>query len=133
MNRLGIRFDNIGVAVASPSRVAAFFRERFGATVREGAHDAEVELPGATLYVFEAMGPRLGAERSSTLHGNHPGLDHVSFQCANIDAAYEALTDSGVEFEGAPEDIPAWGLRAVAFRDPERNLYFLIQKLQKLR
>ncbi len=127
---LDIRLDNIGVAASSPSRVAAFFRNRFGATVREGPHDAEIELGGATFYVFEAAGPRLGADRSPTLQGNHPGLDHVSFHCADIDAAHEALVRAGVDFDGVPEDIHEWGLRAVAFRDPERNLYFLIQRLR---
>lgn len=40
----------------------------------------------------------------------------------DVDAAYKAFTEKGVEFTKPPTDLP-WGLRAAYFRDPEGNIW----------
>ena len=41
----------------------------------------------------------------------------------DVDVAYENLKSRGVEFIGAPRNMPDWYMRCVYFRDPEGNLF----------
>ena len=47
----------------------------------------------------------------------------------DVDADYERLKASGVEFMGEPVDIEKWYLRCVYLRDPEGNLIEISQGL----
>jgi catechol 2,3-dioxygenase-like lactoylglutathione lyase family enzyme len=40
----------------------------------------------------------------------------------DLDGTYAELKAKGVEFMGAPRDIPEWTMRCVMLRDPEGNL-----------
>jgi methylmalonyl-CoA/ethylmalonyl-CoA epimerase len=59
-------------------------------------------------------------ERELGLFGNPPGIDHISFAVADVDAMYARLRAAGVAFGGPPKD-QSWGARMVGLKDPDRN------------
>jgi catechol 2,3-dioxygenase-like lactoylglutathione lyase family enzyme len=127
------RIDNIGLAVRDVAAEAAFFGEKLGLPV-DLALDGEP--PSATvavgdqyLYVFQTTSSDAASVRSPALVENPPGVDHISFTVDDVDSVFTELKARGVEFEGEPASVEAWGIRLVAFRDPEANSFFLVQKL----
>ena len=83
----------------------------------------------ANLFVFatrQSNPPPIG--RQLGLFGNAPGIDHISFAVADVDAVYSALRTAGVAFDSPPED-QAWGARMVGLKDPDGNNLYLLQKL----
>jgi methylmalonyl-CoA/ethylmalonyl-CoA epimerase len=125
-----MKIDNIGVAVSDAERASRWFNDCLGVTVqRLSPADMLVELDDQHLYVFETATARAGPPRTSSLEGNEPGLDHISFRVADVDATHAELAARGVEFVEGPVSKPDWGLRVAAFVDPDRNLYFLIKSL----
>jgi uncharacterized glyoxalase superfamily protein PhnB len=62
------------------------------------------------------------------LFGNPPGIDHISFAVADVDAIYATLRAAGVVLGGPPED-QSWGARMVGLKDPDGNNLYLLQKL----
>jgi len=44
----------------------------------------------------------------------------------NVDEDYKRLQEAGVEFLGEPQTIEEWGFRMAYFRDPEGNLFELM-------
>lgn len=125
------RIDNVGVAVRDVAAVAAFFADRVGLAVeRHPEADppaAVVTVGDAYLYVFQTSGEPAGAAREPALVANRPGVDHVSFTVDDVDAAYAEMSARGVAFLAEPATDEGWGIRLAPFRDPEDNLYFLVQ------
>jgi uncharacterized glyoxalase superfamily protein PhnB len=83
----------------------------------------------AHLFIFatrQSNPPPVGRELG--LFGNPPGIDHVSFVVADVDALYSNLRATGVAFGGPPED-QSWGARMVGLQDPDGNNLYLLQKL----
>lgn len=127
-----LRLDNVGVAVMDVDRIATFFHKQLGLDVER---DLTAEQPWARvllepqyLYLFQV--PESQAARpDSDPTGTPPGIDHISFTVADIDAAYTSLSGLGVEFDGEPTTEQEWGVRLAAFRDPEGNRYYLVQNL----
>jgi catechol 2,3-dioxygenase-like lactoylglutathione lyase family enzyme len=76
------------------------------------------------------FGPTIVVERADAeavreaLFGRFTG---VSLEVADIEAAYQALTARGVEFEGPPER-QYWGGIMAFFRDPGGNGHTLLQR-----
>ena len=70
--------------------------------------------------------PPVGRELG--LFGNPPGVDHISFAVADVDAMYATLQAAGVALGGPPEDQP-WGARMIGLKDPDGNNLYLLQKL----
>jgi methylmalonyl-CoA/ethylmalonyl-CoA epimerase len=127
------RIDNIGVAVRDVAASAQFFEDKLGLTVELYADgeppSATVHVGDQYLYVFQTTNGADGDRRSSELVANPRGLDHVSFTVEDVDASCSELTERGVEFEGEPTTVEAWGIRMVSFRDPDGNSLFLVQNL----
>jgi len=125
--------DNIGIAVRDLDRVAGFFADMLGLAVErddEGEpRSATVHVGDRYLYVFETTGELAGARREATLTANAPGLDHVSFRVADVDAEAARLRERGLELDGEPQTVKAWGVRLVGLRDPEDNAYYLVQSV----
>lgn len=124
------KIDNVGVAVTDLERSLAFY-ERVGFAVE----DREPQTPSAMLragdarlWVFQTPAGSTG-RRSLDLVGNPPGFDHVSLAVADVDAACERITASGLELESPPADRPDWGYRAASLRDPDGNRVFLLGAL----
>ncbi len=85
-----------------------------------------VLLGGANLalelfqYLTPAPGP---AEADRPV--NRPGITHLCFAVADIDAEYERLSRAGVRFHAPPSgDSP---IRATYGRDPEGNVFELLE------
>jgi uncharacterized glyoxalase superfamily protein PhnB len=66
--------------------------------------------------------------RELGLFDNPPGIDHISFAVADVDALYVKLCNAGVVFAGPPED-QSWGARMVGLKDPDGNNLYLLQRL----
>ena len=84
----------------------------------------------ADAYLFiiatrQSNPPTVGRELG--LFGNPPGIDHISFVVADVDALYSKLRATGVAFGGPPKD-QSWGARMVG-QDPDGNNLYLLQKL----
>ena len=50
----------------------------------------------------------------------------IVFDCDDIEGTYRDLTAKGVEFTQPPELQP-WGMKLAHFKDPEGNLFVLVQ------
>lgn len=125
--------DNIGIAVQDLAAESTFFQEKLGLDVDVALESeppsATVRLGAQYLYVFQTDSIVRAAQRSPGLVENPPGLDHISFAVTDVDGAYATLKARGVEFDGEPESMETWGIRLVAFRDPEGNSFFLVERL----
>lgn len=122
--------DNIGIAVRDIKAQAEFFEARLGLEV---TRYLEAEPPALTvkvgeryLYVFQTSSEPAGPHHVPDLVKNPPGVDHISLAVEDVDAAVRELSERGVEFAGEPTTVEDWGIRMVAFTDPEDNLYFLV-------
>jgi len=120
------RFDNVGIAVRDLVRAIQFYRRLGFEPQYVAADSAMVRAGSAALYLFVTQ---TGApqQRSFDLQGNPPGIDHLSFQVADVDAACAALKAEGVVVEREPRDYE-WGARAACIRDPDGNCIWLLQR-----
>ena len=127
------RIDNIGVAVRDVEAVASFFERNLGMTVEryEEAQpsSAVVRIGQQYLYLFQTTDTAAPARRNPELSANPPGVDHISFTVSDVDASYALLCERGVQFDDPPATAEEWGIRMAAFRDPEGNIYYLVQPL----
>jgi len=126
------RIDNIGIAVRDVRAAAEFWRARVGLAVTESFDGAPpsiaVTIGDQYLYVFESAGA--GTPRHEPSLGENPlGIDHVSFTVGDVDEECARLTAAGVAFDAEPASVEAWGIRLAPFRDPEGNLFYLVQSL----
>jgi len=126
------RIDNIGIGVRDVRASAEFWRERVGLAVDE-SFDGEppsiaVHVGGQYLYVFQSTGAGT-VRHEPSLSENPLGLDHVSFTVDDVDEEYARLAADGVAFDAEPESVEAWGIRLAPFRDPDGNLFYLVQPL----
>jgi catechol 2,3-dioxygenase-like lactoylglutathione lyase family enzyme len=71
---------------------------------------AELQLPGENQPIIEIHA--LQTEEN-------PGINHISFRCDDVDAAYEALGAKGIAFYEGPSLVPSTGRRNALFRDPD--------------
>ena len=91
----------------------------------EPAGEAEAEIFGAT-------GPRPGQQEPAGVAAGFTDWTDTCmfvFSVDDLDATVAALQRRGVVFEAGPLEIPAWGVRAAQFRDPEGNLLEVSQSL----
>jgi catechol 2,3-dioxygenase-like lactoylglutathione lyase family enzyme len=122
--------DNIGIAVRDVNAQAEFYETKLGLEV---TRYLESEPPALTvkvgeryLYVFETSSDPAGPHHVPALVDNPPGVDHISLAVEDVDVAVRELGERGLEFAGEPTTVEDWGIRMVAFTDPENNLYFLV-------
>ena len=119
LNRIG----QMTVMVADLERAVPFYRDKLGmrfpvrgtedGVLRRGRDPADAGRAGA------------GGVRA-------PGVDHL-LQCAELDVAYGALRDRGVEFENEPHFVAdLWKELSMAFlRDSEGNMLALMSETHK--
>lgn len=99
-------------------------------------YDAMVGLPGSSarfallgganvaLELFQYLTPAPGpAEADRPV--NRPGITHLCFAVADIDAEYERLSRAGVRFHAPPSGNSP--IRATYGRDPEGNVFELLE------
>jgi catechol 2,3-dioxygenase-like lactoylglutathione lyase family enzyme len=119
--------DNIGIGTCDLGRALAFYRRLGFTSVRRSPRGEVMVLGGSTLFLFPA-GRADTPPRSGSPLANPPGLDHLSFAVADVDATYRRLRAVGVVFEAAPADTD-WGARAACLRDPDGTVIFLLSWL----
>src|SRR5262245_22241906 len=122
-------FDNIGVCVTDLQRSVTFY-EMLG--LREEYRNERGVLMSAgpaRLFLFASRRmDQVPVDRELGLFQNPPGIDHISFAVADVDAIYANVRIAGVEFDGEPQD-QSWGARMVGLKDPDGNNLYLLQKL----
>jgi catechol 2,3-dioxygenase-like lactoylglutathione lyase family enzyme len=122
-------FDNVGVCVTDLQRSVTFY-EMLG--LREEYRNERgvlMSTGSARLFLFASKRvDQVLVGRELGLFQNPPGIDHISFAVADVDAIYANLRKAGVEFDGEPQD-QSWGARMVGLKDPDGNNLYLLQKL----
>src|SRR3974377_2370349 len=95
--------DNIGICTTDVERSVAFY-QRLGFSEAYGNDRGVLVAAGAAhLFIFgarRAEPPPVGRELG--LFGNPPGVDHISFAVADVDAMYATLQAAGVGVGGRP-------------------------------
>ncbi len=118
--------DNIGIAVTDVERSLAFYRALGFVPEYQDAESALVRAGSVALYLFKTSNPA-PVLRSFDLTGNPVGLDHLSFNVPNVDAACEQLRAAGIAIEREPQNYE-WGARAACLRDPDGTCIWLLQR-----
>ena len=122
---LGIeKVDHVGIRVRAKAVSIAFY-ERLGFrtlsdTGFERGHPVIMQHPSGV--VLNLLGPSdagQGANILMDVEEKYPGITHVSFKVAFIEAAKRYLAECGVELSG---QFSFKDLRAIFIRDPDRNV-----------
>ena len=87
----------------------AFYRDKL---------ELPVEYGDENFTQFATQGTKLYIHRLGTAPPLRDHAVEIHFDVPDVDAAYNALVQRGVEFEDPPANRP-WGARMAAFRDPE--------------
>lgn len=121
--------DNIGICTTDVARSVAFYQKLGLSEAYRNDRGVMMAAGEVHLFIFATRQCNSPAvERQLGLFDNLPGIDHISFAVANVDALYSTLRDMGVVFGGPPED-QSWGARMVGLKDPDGNNLYLLQKL----
>jgi catechol 2,3-dioxygenase-like lactoylglutathione lyase family enzyme len=121
--------DNIGICTTDVARAVAFYQRLGFSEAYRNERGVLMAVGDVHLFIFatrQSNPPPVGRELG--LFGNAPGIDHISFAVADVDALYSKLEAAGVAFGGPPED-QSWGARMVGLKDPDGNNLYLLQKL----
>ena len=122
---LGIeKVDHIGIRVSDKSVSIAFY-ERLGFQTLsdvgfERGHPIIMQHPSGV--VINLLGPANTPNDKNILMDvdeRYPGITHVSFKVASIDAARQFLEEQGIPLSG---QFSFKDLQAVFIRDPDRNV-----------
>ena len=128
------RIDHIGVAVEQIEPALSLYRDSFELEV---AHREVVQEQGVEAVLLDVgenhvellapLGPDTPVGRFLAKHG--PGLHHVAYQVADIDATLKALTQAGLELI---DEQPRTGIRGsrVAFMQPRATAGVLTEIVQ---
>ena len=118
------KVDHVGIRVHDKAVSIAFY-ERLGFRTLsdsgfEQGHPVIMQHPSGV--VLNLLGPsNAGGEHNILMDvaEKHPGITHVSFKVASIEAAKQALAEHGIALSG---QFSYKDLRAVFIRDPDRNV-----------
>jgi catechol 2,3-dioxygenase-like lactoylglutathione lyase family enzyme len=121
--------DNVGICATDLGRSITFYQQLGFAEAYRNDRGVLLAAGEVRLFLFvtrRANPPPVGRELG--LFGNAPGIDHISFAVADVDALYAKLRGAGVSFDDRPLD-QSWGVRMVGLKDPDGNNLYLVQKL----
>ena len=117
--------DNVGIAVTDFRRSADWYRNLGFECPEEWGTRGSFQAGDAVLYIFQTDSPKSPEPRQLDLVHNPPGIDHISFRVADVDASHQQLLERGVEIEEGPTNQD-WGSRTITMLDPDGNrIYFL--------
>jgi predicted enzyme related to lactoylglutathione lyase len=116
-----MQFASIRLLTADLPRLASFYEQATGLPATHYTPDfAELPTLGATLAIGSLRTPELFGGAQLAAGGNRSVI--IEFYVADVDAAYQRLTDLlSSEVVQAPTTMP-WGNRSLLFRDPDGNL-----------
>ena len=121
--------DNIGICTTDLAKSVAFYQKLGFSQAYRNDRGVMMTVGPVSLFLFATRKdnpPPVGRELG--LFGNPPGIDHISFAVADVDAFYSKLRAAGVAFGGLPED-QSWCARMVALKDPDGNNLYLLRRL----
>src|SRR5450759_515369 len=93
------RVDNIGVAVTDFGRSSDWYRKLGFEITYDAGTAGSFQAGNAVLYIFQTDSPTPSQSRQLDLVHNPPGIDHISFRVANVDAEHQQLVDRGIAIE----------------------------------
>ena len=117
------RIDHIGVAVADLDAAIDLYRERFGmaeqhreTVEQQGVEAVLLEIGEGHVELLRPLGDDTAVGKFLASRG--PGLHHVAYQTADIDAALDQVRAAGLELI---DEQPRVGIRGsrVAFLHPK--------------
>jgi methylmalonyl-CoA/ethylmalonyl-CoA epimerase len=120
--RVFSRIDHIGVAVEEIEPALAIYRDRFELRVahreivsEQGVEAVLLDVGENHVELLSPLGPETPVGKFLARSG--PGLHHVAYQVADIDATLEALREAGMQLI---DERPRGGIRGsrVAFMHP---------------
>ncbi len=122
---LGIeKVDHVGIRVSNRAQSIEFYEalgfETLADTGFDQGHPVIMQYPSGV--VLNLLGPSNTANDTNILMDvdeKYPGITHVSFKVASMDAARSFLKDRGIALTG---EFNFKGLRAIFIRDPDRNV-----------
>jgi methylmalonyl-CoA epimerase len=115
--------DHVGIAVDDIDAALPLYRDRLGMAEQhretvedQGVHAALLEIGDAHVELIAPIGPDGAVARF--VERNGPGLHHVAYRTADIDAELERLRAAGIRMI---DDEPRVGIRKsrVAFAHPK--------------
>ncbi len=118
------KVDHVGIRV-SQKQVSIDFYEGLGFETLtdagfEQGHPVIMRHPSGV--VINLLGPSNASSQTNILMDvdeKHPGITHVSFKIASMDAAKAFLEKTGIELTG---EFSFKGMHAIFIRDPDRNV-----------
>lgn len=138
-------FNHVGISVRDLDRSIAFYTELFGMELMSepfpfgGAKFEQVmALPGAkgrmafvakgglALELFEFASPTPAPKDPGYPVSTH-GISHFGFNVADIAAEYDRLAAAGVTFHCPVLQFEGAGVKATYGRDPDGNVFELLQ------
>lgn len=134
-----MKLNNIRLLVRDFDTCFHFYSEKLGLPVswgKPGGDYASFDVAiagnkmGLSLFKSDLMAAAVG-NTDLPFPENCREKSLIVLQVDNIDAAFEQLSDRGIDFINEPMDIAGWGSRVAHFRDPEGNLIELNAELPK--
>ncbi len=120
---------HVGVAVADLDRALAFYREVLGAVpgpaeTADGATIVPVTVGGTVIELLTSRQPGTPIAKYLERHG--PGIHHLCFRVADLEAALERCRRSGYRLIDDAPRIGAQG-RRIAFLHPRTTSGILLE------
>jgi len=120
-----LRLEHVDLFVADIGRSVDFYRKL--GFVPEGTNDK-----GDAVYMgTHHGGPSLGVELHKAKPGQAVGIDHLSFEVEDVDAAFHEAKYLGISFEIDPRTGTRSGRRIANFRDPDGVLLQFSRKVTR--
>ena len=137
---------HVGIVVSDMQKSLHFWRDIMGLEVQidfreKGDYiDTLQALEGVDLWMIKLTAPD-GSMVELLKDDAHPtpppaanamcdrGIRHMAYTVADVDAAFQTLTDHGCETLSTPTTDPNGSARLFFARDPEGNLLELVQML----
>jgi len=86
--------------------------------IKEGEKSCLAIFAGTNMPMYKGYEQPIGTTQPDTVV--------LVIPTANVDEDYTRLKEAGVQFLGEPQTINDWGFRMAYFRDPEGNLFELM-------
>lgn len=113
--------DHFHLFTEDTEATALWYRRMFGARVfkrtqSDGKTRIDLDFDGVTVYVAET--PKTSPRAPRSFFGPLPGLEHMGFDVADVDAAVDELRAKGVEILLEPVDVRP-GVRIAFIKGPD--------------
>ncbi len=130
-----LALDHVAVAVTNLDEALAYYREvwelepaQVERVADQGVDEAMLELPGSSLQLIAPTSPE--STVASFLDKRGPGLHHVAYAVADLDATLAHLRERGVALIDEHPRVGGGGAR-IAFVHPRANGGLLVELVER--